>query len=250
MLISFQSIDHLIDTQFQRFISLEPHTVHLWGIELGTSLQCLDRCLGWLNEAERDRATRLVREQDRQHYVLAHGGLRAVLSQYLGISPSAVILARTEAGKPFLKIDGSRHSALTFNLSHAHTRALIAITKSQEVGIDLEWVRPEVEITKLSERYFAPSEHAAIMQATEGQRATIFFRHWVAKEALLKAQGIGLRGLSDCEVVLVRDKFNGEIRTRLGSQFTEPLQVRLLACGEGWEGAVAAQDLEILRQGR
>ena len=135
-------------------------------------------------------------------------------------------------------------------MSHAHTRALIAITKSQEVGIDLEWVRPEVEITKLSERYFAPSEHAAIMQTTEGQRATIFFRHWVAKEALLKAQGIGLRGLSDCEVILGPYEPNRDVRLRLSSQFTAPLQVRLLACGEGWEGAVAAQDLEILRQGR
>lgn len=76
MLISFRSIDHLTDTQLKNSITLEPHAVHLWGIELEGSPQCIERCLGWLDETERQRAARFVREQDRQHYVLAHGGLR------------------------------------------------------------------------------------------------------------------------------------------------------------------------------
>lgn len=248
MLISFQSIDHLIDTRLQPSISLEPQAVHLWGIELEGSSWCVERCLGWLDETERQHATRLVREQDRQHYVLAHGGLRAVLSRYLGISPCMVSVGRSEAGKPFLKMDGHEHPALRFNLSHSHTRALIAVTKAQEVGIDLEWIRSEVEITKLSERYFTPSEHAAIMQATETQRTMMFFRHWVAKEALLKAQGIGLRGLSHCEVVLASHEFNWDVRVRLGVQFTAPLHVRLLSCGKGWEAAVAAENLDFVSQ--
>jgi 4'-phosphopantetheinyl transferase len=249
VLISFQSIDHLTNPEGQDPISLAPNAVHLWGMELNGPPQCFARCLEWLDEAERHRATRLVREQDRQHYVLAHGGLRAILSRYLGVSPSMVSLRRTEAGKPFLTRDTRERFAITFNLSHAHNRALIAVSKAQEVGIDLELVRSEVDVVKLSERYFAPSEHTVIMQATEDQRAMIFSRYWVAKEAVLKAQGIGLRGLSDCEVVLSQDELNREILVRLGPQFTEPLRVRLLSCGKGWEAAVAAQDLDVVRQG-
>lgn len=249
MLISFRSIDHLTDTQLKNSITLEPHAVHLWGIELEGSPQCIERCLGWLDETERQRAARFVREQDRQHYVLAHGGLRGILSRYLEVSPCEVSLGRTEAGKPFVTRDARKHSAMTFNLSHAHNRALIAVSKAQEVGVDLEWVRSKVDVLNLSERYFAPSEHAVIMQTTGAQRTIIFFRYWVVKEAVLKAQGIGLRGLSDCEVILDQDEGMKDVRIHLGSQFTEPLCVRLLSCGEGWEAAVAAQDLDVVRQG-
>lgn len=75
-----------------------------------------------------------------------------------------------------------------------------------------------------------------------------FFRHWVAKEALLKAQGIGLRGLSDCEVCIEGDGVDMEVRARLGAQFTDTLQVRLLPCETGWEAAVAAQSVDSVIQ--
>ncbi|MFO0700814.1 MAG: 4'-phosphopantetheinyl transferase superfamily protein [Nitrospira sp.] len=250
MLISFQSIDHLTGTEFQNPIVLEPQAVHLWGIELEGSSRCIGRCLGWLDEAERHRAARFIREQDRQHYVLAHGGLRAILSRYLELSPRAVSLARTEAGKPVVARDTQEPSGITFNLSHSHNRALIAVSKAQEIGVDLESVRPDVEAAKLSERYFTPVEHTVIMQATEDQRALTFFRYWVAKEAALKAQGIGLRGLSDCEVILGPDAVSGKARARLESQSSSSLQLRLLSCGEGWEAAVAAKNLDVVRQGR
>jgi 4'-phosphopantetheinyl transferase len=249
MLISFKPIDHLAGTSRQDFIRLEPNTVHLWGIELDGSPHCVKRCAEWLDETEQHRATRLVREENRRQYVLAHGGLRAVLGRYLRLTPDLVALDRSATGKPFLKKSSQERSAITFNLSHAHGRALIAISKAQEVGVDLELVRSNVEVVKLSERYFAPSEHAVITQATEAQRAMIFFRYWVVKEAVLKAQGIGLRGLSDCEVVLGQHELNRDVQVRLGSRLTAPLHVCLLSCGEGWEAAVAAQDLNWVRQG-
>ncbi len=249
VLISFQPIERLADTTLQGHIQLEPNAVHLWGIELEGSSWCIKQCSEWLDEAERHRATRLVREDTRRQYVLAHGGLRAVLSRYLEVNPDEVSLRRTETGKPFVARDVREHSAITFNLSHAHNRALIAVSKAQEVGVDLELVRSNVEVVKLSERYFAPSEHTVITQATEAQRAMIFFRYWVVKEAVLKAQGIGLRGLSDCEVVLGQHELNRDVQVRLGSRFTAPLHVCLLSCGEGWEAAVAAQDLNVVKQG-
>ena len=74
-------------------------------------------------------------------------------------------------------------------------------------------------LAKLSERYFVSSEHTAIMQVTEEQRVTRFFRYWVVKEALLKAHGIGLLGLPDCEIFLEADGADDRTRTRLGSRF-------------------------------
>ena len=246
--ISFQPIDRLVGTNLQDFIRLESNTVHLWGIELDQSRHCLERSTGWLDEVERHRAARFVREDTRQRYVLAHGGLRAVLSRYLGVTPDMVSLDRSTTGKPFLTKELHDRSAITFNLSHAHGRALIAVSQAQEVGVDLECVRSGVEVAKLSERHFSRAEHTAIMQAPEEQRAKRFFRYWVAKEALLKAQGIGLRGLHDCEVVLETDGSNTEVLTRLGAQFPNTLRVRLLSCEKGWEAAVAAQRLDSVKQ--
>lgn len=251
MLISFQSIEHLTGRERQGYTSLDRNAVHLWGIDLDGSPRCLERCAQWLDQEEQHRAARLVREEDRQRFVLAHGALRAVLSRYLGIGPDVVEMYRSEAGKPSLTRKLEDQSAITFNMSHAHGRALIAVSKWQEVGIDLERIRSDVEVAKLSERYFAPSEHATIMQLTQEQRAAKFFRYWVAKEAVLKAQGIGLRALSQCEILMAADGVGAEVLVPIGSPLKDNWRVRLLSCGEGWEAAVAAKGMDwVVRDAR
>ncbi|MDP1769551.1 MAG: 4'-phosphopantetheinyl transferase superfamily protein [Nitrospirota bacterium] len=241
VVIAFQSIEYLTGPEWPDHSGLAPNAVHVWGIELDGSPRCLERCAQWLDEEEQQRAARLIREEDRRSYVFAHGGLRAVLSRYLGIGPDVVAMYRREAGKPSLVgAVGGRH-AITFNMSHAHGRALIAVSKGQEVGVDLERVRADVDVVKLSERYFAPSEHATIMQAIQEQRAARFFRYWVSKEAVVKAQGVGLQALSQCEVLLGADGVGAEIRVPVDSPLQANWRVRLLSCGEGWEAAVAAQ---------
>lgn len=248
MRISFHSIDSLASTERQDPVSLEPKSVHLWGIELDGSSDCLARCAQWLDDVERGRAARLVREGDRQQYVLAHGGLRAVLSRYLGVSPDVVALDRSAAGKPFVTAKSEDRSAITFNMSHAHGRALIAVSNAQEVGVDLEFVRSDIEAEKLSRRYFADTEHAAIMRLPQEQRAPRFFRYWVAKEAALKAQGIGLQGLAECKMILGTDEADAEVGVRLGSRVQNKVRVRFLSCENGWEAAVAAQELDRVKQ--
>jgi 4'-phosphopantetheinyl transferase len=206
VVISFQSIEPITGTEWLGQSRLEQNVIHLWGIELDGSPQCLERCTQWLDKEEQHRAGRLVREEDWQRYVLAHGGLRAVLSRYLGVDPGVVELRRDEVGKPFVTRKSRGQSLITFNMSHAHGRVLIAVSEGQEVGVDLERIRSDIEVVKLSERYFAISEHAVIMQSAQEQRAAKFFRFWVAKEgARHRTPG----------VASVRDSFrNGESRCR------------------------------------
>ena len=248
VLISFLSIERLADTSQSDPLRLEPHAVHVWGVELGGSQRCLERCVGWLDGVERHRAARFVRDDIRQRYVLAHGSLRAVLSRYLDVNPDRVALDRGATGKPFLRRDLRDRSSITFNLSHAHDRALIAVSNAQEVGVDLEFVRADIDVANLSKRFFTFSEHTTIMRETEDRRATKFFRYWVAKEALLKAQGIGLGGLPDCEIFFEADGADTDVRARLGARFPNPLRVLLLPCEKGWEAAVAAQNLNRVMQ--
>jgi 4'-phosphopantetheinyl transferase len=244
VMISFRSIEDLTGIEWQGHHSIEMNVIHLWGIDLDGPPRCLDRCSRWLDNEEQHRAARLIREKDRQHYVLAHGGLRAVLSRYLGVGPDAVAMNRNEAGKPSLVRVSKDQPTISFNMSHAHGRALIAVSKGQEIGVDLERVRLDVEVAKLSQRYFAPSEHATIMRLTQEQRAARFFRYWVAKEAVLKAQGVGLRALSQCEVLMSADGIGAEVLVPAGIPLQNDWRIRFLSCGEGWEAAVVAQGVD------
>ena len=239
--MAFPSIELIATTGWSAPIEMENQAIHVWGFSLDGSLSFLEQCRSWLSEDERGRADRFISQQDRFRYVLVHGGLKAVLSRYLRIGPDEVELSRNEAGKPFVMGELGGQSAITFNMSHAHGRALIAVSNGQEVGVDLERIRSDVEVAKLSKRYFAPSEHTAIMQSTQEQRATRFFRYWVAKEAVLKAQGIGLRALSQCEILMGADGVGVKVLVPAGSPLQNHWRVRLLSCGEGWEAAVAAQ---------
>ena len=75
-----------------------------------------------------------------------------------------------------------------------------------------------------------------------------FFRFWVSKEAVLKAQGIGLQALSQCEILLGADGVGAEVVVPVGSPLQNNWRVRFLSCGEGWEAAVAAQGLDWIAQ--
>jgi 4'-phosphopantetheinyl transferase len=237
----FPSIEVVATAGWSVPIAMEDWAIHVWGFSLDGSRSFVERCRSWLSEDERGRAARFISQQDQLRFVLAHGGLRAVLGRYLGLGPDAVELDRSEAGKPFVRKERRGQSAITFNMSHAHGRALIAVSKGREVGVDLERIRSDVEVAKLSERYFAPSEQASIMELAQELRAPRFFRYWVAKEAVLKAQGIGLQALSQCEIILGADGADAEILVPSGSPLLNNWRVRLLSCDEGWEAAVAAQ---------
>ncbi len=242
--MAFPSIELIATVGWSAPIAIEDRTIHAWGFSLDGSPSFVAQCRSWLNEDERGRAARFIRQQDQVRFVLVHGGLRALLSRYLGVGPDAVEMYRSKSGKPSLKNELQGQPVITFNMSHAHGRALIAVSKGQEVGVDLERIRSDVEVAKLSERYFTTSEHATIMQLTQEQRAARFFRYWVAKEAVLKAQGIGLRALSQCEILMAADGVGAEVHVPVGSPLQDNWRIRFLSCGEGWEAAVAAQGMD------
>ena len=116
--------------------------------------------------------------------------LRQVLASYLGVPAEAVVLVDGEHGRPVLA-DGL-HPSLDFNWSHSGDRAVLAVGRAIVPGIDLERRRPRPRALDIAERYFDPTEAAALAGLPESERDEAFLRLWTAKEAVLKALGRGL----------------------------------------------------------
>ena len=162
---------------------LAADTTHVWCASLDEPPIAHQR----LFEIARD-AERVARERDRLRSVAARGLLRMLLASYLDIRPDDVQLRLGAHGKPHL----SNPQGLQFNVSHAHDLALYAVTRSGEVGVDLEHVRPIASNLRIAKRFFTPGEFEAIVALPEQERDQAFFRCWTRKEAYVKARGGGL----------------------------------------------------------
>lgn len=219
--------------------------VHVWALNLEVPAQCRARCERSLSHAERERAGRFASAMHRTDYVVSHGLLRDVLARYTGVAPSALTFSGGHTGKPRLCDQTDVDRAITFNLAHADGRALVAVAKGDEVGVDLERIRADLDPLSLAQQFFAPSERKIIARAPGTAQREIFFRYWVAKEAVLKAQGIGLELAPDrCEIALVADGGSARVLSHAQGMLESNWSVRFLPCGPGWIGGVAARGEE------
>ncbi|HUZ05698.1 MAG TPA: 4'-phosphopantetheinyl transferase superfamily protein [Acidobacteriaceae bacterium] len=139
-----------------------------------------------LDEQERHRAERFHRQQHRERFVAAHGGMRRLLSVCTGYPARELRFLDDDASKK-PRLDGY---SLGFNLTHSGDWAALAVSHDGDVGLDIEEIRP-VE-PALPQRYFSPQEQAALSTLTGEEWVAGFFRAWTRKEALLKAVGAGL----------------------------------------------------------
>lgn len=143
-----------------------------------------------LSLAERERAARFKHDGARAAYVATRLALREALAEHLGAAPEALRFEPGPHGKPMLAWPPS---PVAFSVSHTAGLAVVAIAASGALGVDLEPLREMPEALALAERYGTPEEAAAVREALEGPaRAAAFLRLWTAKEALVKALGLGM----------------------------------------------------------
>ncbi|BBO78838.1 hypothetical protein DSCW_62550 [Desulfosarcina widdelii] len=97
-------------------------------------------------------------------------------------------LPKDDQGAP-LPVDG-----VYWSLSHK-SAIVGAVAATLPVGLDLETVRP------VNQALLARVADDAEWRLAGDQEPTSFFRFWTAKEAVLKAVGKGMAGLSRCRIV-------------------------------------------------
>jgi 4'-phosphopantetheinyl transferase len=150
--------------------------------------------LSVLDERERERAVKFVRDVDRHSYLAAHIALRYVLSRHLGLPPGQVTLARDACpncgamhGRPVL---AEPDPAVQFSLSHGGDLVLIGVAATP-VGVDVEEV-PDPQVAWDLTARLHPVEQREIATAQRPELA--FATVWTRKEAYLKGIGTGLSG--------------------------------------------------------
>jgi 4'-phosphopantetheinyl transferase len=168
-------------------LTLGPTEVHVWRTHLYQPDAAVRRLYNQLAADEQDRAQRFVFGRDRDQFVITRGTLRRILAGYLQTETNHVRFSYDRHGKPAVVGD-----ALRFNASHSRGLALIAVTRSRRVGIDVEYMQPQLEVESLAERFFSPDERAALRALLPAGRRRAFFDCWTRKEAYVKARGDGL----------------------------------------------------------
>lgn len=154
----------------------------VWRIDVRRAPPGLERLL---SRDEAARAARFRFEPDRQSFVTTRAVLRTLAGSYLGIAPEDVAFAYGDKGKPEL-------AGLSFNVSHAGDVALAAFADGVRVGVDVELMRPDVEMRALARRFFTAAEAAALARLSADDLVRGFYRCWTCKEAFVKAVGEGL----------------------------------------------------------
>ncbi|POR51572.1 4'-phosphopantetheinyl transferase [Paraburkholderia eburnea] len=144
----------------------------------------------FLSAAERAKAARFLQLPDQIRSAATRSVLRELLGHYLKMNPADVPLVVASRGKPMLA--DSLDVALSFNVSHSGDHALIAISRRHAVGIDIERIDTTIDWRGLARLVCTPVEKQAIETAPPQLQAAQFFRCWTAKEALLKALGLGI----------------------------------------------------------
>jgi 4'-phosphopantetheinyl transferase len=143
-----------------------------------------------LTPDEQARAARFHAARHRQRFAVAHGRLREILGEELGVPPALLRFETAQHGKPMLAGGAGGH--LAFNLSHSADRGLLGWARGHELGVDIELWRPLGDEAALVRRFFSVAENAAYGALPVGERTQGFFECWTRKEAYIKAVGRGL----------------------------------------------------------
>lgn len=215
--------------------------LHVWRAPLDVPAALARSLAQTLTKDERQRASRFHFEQDRIHFVVARGVLRAILGRYLNLNPEQVSLGYTVFGKPILA-KPFHPNKLAFNLAHSGELALYAFSRDRQIGIDLERIRPDFATLEIAQHFFAPAEVEALQALTPALQIEAFFSCWTRKEAYLKAKGSGLStSLNSFEVTLTPGQPAALLKIRDDPYESQRWTLQALNPAPGYAAALAVE---------
>jgi len=147
-----------------------------------------EKAVACLNADERQRASRFVTSELTRRFSICRGRLRMILSALLSMPHSELEFKYGSQGKPSLV----SAEDLQFNISHSQDWALMAFARKASVGVDLEFLDRRMDANAVASQLLSRSELAAWQALPQTSQVDSLLAIWVAKEAILKALGIGI----------------------------------------------------------
>jgi len=130
------------------------------------------------------RMRRFRQADDARRFATTRRTLRELLARRLDVDALALVFARGLHGKPTL--GAAQRGAWEFSVSHSGQAAMVSLSNQRAVGVDIEWSRPCLYVQAIAPVCLTAAERERVVDAAS------FYRHWVGKEAVLKALGLGI----------------------------------------------------------
>jgi 4'-phosphopantetheinyl transferase len=173
-------------------MNLAPDTAHVWWLAVDdVPERAWSAWPSVLDDEERARAARFIRDADRRQFIAAHVLLRAMLQHFVGGPASAWRFVADRHGKPSLAPDFGL-SRLEFNISHTRGAVACGMVLDRQIGVDIEDRQRTLCHLQIADGHFAPAEIAHLRSVPSEQQQALFYRLWTLKEAYIKAIGSGL----------------------------------------------------------
>ena len=180
---------NILEKILQERLELSDDKIHVYLIQF--NLFDSENCIQCLSEVERHRAERLKIDEKKNQFVITRSVLRFLLSSAISKTCQEIEFFYGEHGKPGIN-DCLNGKPIEFNISHSGNYALIAITLSNKLGVDIEEINPDIDHHSLSKRFFSKQENLELQGVSVEQRCDIFYRVWTRKESFIKATGKGV----------------------------------------------------------
>lgn len=162
---------------------------------LGSGLE-IERAAAMLSPVERSRFEAHGNAVVARRFAIGRAILREILGALLDVAPGTVQLREGLHGKPSLA-RGSASRPLWFSVAHCDDLLLVALSRTTDVGVDVERIRAIECWERVADRVLDPRERAQLDRDVEQGEdpGAVFLRHWCRVEAELKAIGCGIHGL-------------------------------------------------------
>jgi len=179
----------------------EPGEVHLWSMSNSELSVVAPEPNDILSLAEIERRDAFVIRDDGLKFARSRSFLKHLLAAYLDAGPRGIGFSHLPEGKPALMQSDLAQSDLVFDLkfntSRTKDRLAIGISNARDIGIDIEQRAASRDVLSIARRFFSPGECATLETLGGDQRQQAFIRCWTRKEALMKADGRGMKLVPD-----------------------------------------------------
>lgn len=168
---------------------IRENEIHIWCIRWPEMTDFWKNHEYILSGQELEQAGRFRFPEDRMRYIAGKVVVRILLKRYLDME--TIDFSVNELGKPYhKKIAGKR--TVDFNISHSGEFILAVFAVGMDIGVDVQEMAECPDYREIAENFYTAEE----AEDVKNEGPDLFFQYWAAKEAYVKALGIGLgRGM-------------------------------------------------------